>query len=600
LSLEEIDATNYNALGYVSATVLPDDDNLERMLTTDAEGRAYFAINGGLRVVQLSQSPIPNPALAPFPGSNCPNLNAVLPLNQSQQVQWLNQLTNMRVYVGGQTAQLVSNGALTDITIPASAVLGPADIECIDSAGNISVVADGVSYGVDPVGFSANLLPPTGNPPSYLFGYGFFATSQGAAPSVTVGGEAVTNPTAITGYGLGTLEVEGFYVPDGSPGESVDVGISNSLGSGTLPSVATYYPAPTIVPASGLLQILYDSHRNLLYALKATEVDVLNPTTLQWQSPLPFPKTATGAFNTMALSPDGSKLVIAGGAPNPLGGPFPQLIVMNPDNSSKASVFTDTSISIGSASSIAITNSNKVLMAGFPSLAFDISTSTFTSLSEDFDPGVIRASADGSYIYGAQLNVSSGQVFSIDPSTFAVQTDRYGYLFWSDLAVSPDGTQLAAVNAPPYAAGSAVGFFDSNLRYLNTNIYPDFSPPDDVGVIGATFSPGGKVLVVPLGDSIEIWDATLGTLRARLMTPEELHVIVYPEGAVSPMVALDPTGQIIYAVSASGLTVLKLPEPLDQVPTMQWPSVVHSSNDKSALHGSITQRMAALRNKLRK
>jgi hypothetical protein len=84
------------------------------------------------------------------------------------------------------------------------------------------------------------------------------------------------------------------------------------------------------------------------------------------------------------------------------------------------------------------------------------------------------------------------------------------------------------------------------------------------------------------------------------MTPEELHVIVYPEGAVSPMVALDPTGQIIYAVSASGLTVLKLPEPLDQVPTMQWPSVVHSSNDKSALHGSITQRMAALRNKLRK
>jgi hypothetical protein len=66
------------------------------------------------------------------------------------------------------------------------------------------------------------------------------------------------------------------------------------------------------------------------------------------------------------------------------------------------------------------------------------------------------------------------------------------------------------------------------------------------------------------------------------------------------MVALDPTGQIIYAVSASGLTVLNLPQPLDQVPAMQWPLVVHSGNDKSALHGSITQRMAAMRDKLRK
>jgi DNA-binding beta-propeller fold protein YncE len=198
------------------------------------------------------------------------------------------------------------------------------------------------------------------------------------------------------------------------------------------------------------------------------------------------------------------------------------------------------------------------------------------------------------------LNGSSGQVFSIDPSTYAVGTDSYGYLFWTDLAVSPDGTQLAAVNAPPDATGSAIGFFDSGLRYLNTNAYPDFSPPDDVGVIGATFSPGGKVLVVPQGDSLEIWDATLGTLRARLMTPEELHVIVYPEGSVSPMVALDPTGQFIYAVSASGLTVLKLPEPLDQVPAMQWPSAVHSGTDKSAVHGTITQRMAAMRNRLRK
>jgi hypothetical protein len=84
------------------------------------------------------------------------------------------------------------------------------------------------------------------------------------------------------------------------------------------------------------------------------------------------------------------------------------------------------------------------------------------------------------------------------------------------------------------------------------------------------------------------------------MTPEELHVLVYPEGGVAPEVAMDPTGQTIYAVSASGLTILKMPEPLDQITPMQWPPDVRSGIQKAWLHGSITQHMTALRNKLRK
>jgi hypothetical protein len=62
-------------------------------------------------------------------------------------------------------------------------------------------------------------------------------------------------------------------------------------------------------------------------------------------------------------------------------------------------------------------------------------------------------------------------------------------------------------------------------------------------VIGATFSPAGKVLLMPLGDSIEFWNVVQGTLLARLMTPEELQVWSYPEVAVSPLLALDPTGR---------------------------------------------------------
>ena len=177
----------------------------------------------------------------------------------------------------------------------------------------------------------------------------------------------------------------------------------------------------------------------------------------------------------------------------------------------------------------------------------------------------------------------------------------FGQVFWTDLAVSADGSQFAAVDAPPYATGDIVGFFDPALQYLNINEYPAFSPPDDTGVLGVTFSPGGKVLVVPLGDSIEVWDTMKGTLTARIVTPEELHVLVYPEGAVAPVLTLDPTGQTIYAISASGLTVLKLPEPLDQISPAQWaPFSRRISSDRSGLYGSLASRMAAMRSKSEK
>jgi WD40 repeat protein len=223
----------------------------------------------------------------------------------------------------------------------------------------------------------------------------------------------------------------------------------------------------------------------------------------------------------------------------------------------------------------------------------DLSTSTFTTFPS-IGGQVIRASADGSRLYGAALNASSGEVLSIDASTYAVQSEGFGFMFWSDLAVSPDGSQFAAVDAPIGAPGDAIGFFDSDLQYVNSNVYPDFSPPDDSGVLGVTFSPQGKVLVVPLGDSIELWDAAQGTLRARIMTPEELQKPASSIGAESPTIAVDSIGQTIYAVSASGLTVLTLPKPLDQMTPMQWP-IAHVGTRQSAPKGLIASRMAAMR-----
>ena len=565
VAIEVVDANSYSALGYLSGTVVPDGDNLERLLANDSLGRAYVGIDGGLRLVDLTQSPVANPASSTLSGPACPALNVTLPLNTSEQIQLNGTMTGVSVYIGGQPAPLVDGG--TAVSIPASAVAGPVDMECIDSSGDTTVIATGVSYGVTPVGFSATLLPPASTPEGYLFGYGFSSgQSQSNIPSVSFGGQPATNMTPLGDIGIGTLQGEAFLVPKGSPGEVTSITVSDAVGMGTLASAATYYATPTILPASGILQLTFDAHRNVLYALKANEVDVLNATSLTWESPLMFPTGANGVYSAMALTPDGSKLVVAG-----VTGTTPQLLVLDPAGVSSGVVLTYGSYNGSWSGSIATTNQDTVILPGTPTLMADLSTLVFSQAAVGVSGQVVRSSADGSILYSADLNSSGGGVYSFVPSTDAVQAATFGELFWTDLAVSADGSEIAAVNAPPDAAGDTIGFFNSSLQYVNANVYPDFSPADDTGVLGATFSPGGKVVVVALGDSIEFWDAAQGTLRGRLMTPEELHVMAYPEGAVAPMMALDGAGQTIYAVSASGLTVISLPEPLDQMPAMAWP-----------------------------
>jgi WD40 repeat protein len=333
------------------------------------------------------------------------------------------------------------------------------------------------------------------------------------------------------------------------------------------------------------LQLLYDSHRSLLYALTATKVDVLNPATLQWESPIVLPQPATPvSYATMALSPDGSWLVI--------GSSDSHIVVLDPDQPAQAQLLTSSLITF--LKSMTITEFDKVILSGSQVVELDLSSLNFTAL-HIVAGGLVRASADGTHVYGIDPSADF-KVYSIDPSSYTVQKDDFGYTAngWTDIAVSADGSQFAAVLGPPFATGDYEAFFNPNAQYLNTNVYPDFSPPDDTSVIGATFSPAGKVLVVPLGDSIEFWNAAQGTLLSRLMTPEELHVWAYPEVAVSPLLALDSTGEIIYAVSSSGLTVLTLPEPLDQLPGRQWPSAYTSGGTRSGLQGSLASRMRAM------
>jgi hypothetical protein len=380
------------------------------------------------------------------------------------------------------------------------------------------------------------------------------------------------------------LQVAQVHIPNGTPGTSASVAVSSANGDDSLAQAITYIPSATIISSSGLLQVLYDTHRNLLYALKSTEIDVLNPVTLQWQSSFPIPGAGVSvAYNMMAMSPDGSWIAVSS--------PNGYVAVIDPDNPSHGSAVLTNSTPNG----IAITKYNKAVVNGTPfPVEVDLPSLTVTTIHAIVG-ALVRASADGSHLYGVDLNVSSGQTLSIDPVTYSVQSPpQFGYFFYSDLAVSPDGSQFAAISGAPYAAGDIVGFYNSSLNALNFSVYPSVSLPDDTQVLGSTFSPAGKVVVVPLGDSIEFWDTAMGTLRGRLMTPEELHVFAYPELSTAPQIALDAIGQTIFAISASGLTVMKLPAPIDSLPTASWADSHHPVKTNYEFSGNVTSRMTTM------
>jgi hypothetical protein len=582
-AIEVLDANRYTALGYYSADTAP-QDSLARLLAPNSEGRALVGTNSGLLEVSLSKPPLPNPSGSVLAGTFCQLPNSTnVPLNTSVQLSILNARAGTSYYLGGQPAPLLSNA--TQIQIPASSVPGPVEIECIGPDGNAFVRALGFSYGVDAIGVSANLVPPTGNPFVFVFGFGF-SPNPFDIPSATIGGQPALKVRSLGDLGFGSLQGAAVQLPNEAAGQSADITVSSADGAGTLANAVTYIPSATIIPSSGLLQVLYDPHRNLLYALKATEVDILNLATLQWQSSFQLPGSGGAAnYNVMALSPDGSRLVAA--SPNGYVG------VLDPDNPTTVSVVPTNVIPGFQSGSLVVTKFNKALISGSPNVEVDLATLGVKTISTQFGD-LVRTSADGSFLYGVALNVSSGQVFAIDPATYSARSERFGFLFWTDLAVSADGSQFAAIDGAPGAAGDIVGFFDPSLHFLNTNEYPFVSPPDDVQVLGSIFGPKGKVLLVALGDSIEFWDTAKGTLRGRLMTPEELHFLVFPEGPVAPQVALDSIGQTIFAISRSGLTVMKLSQPVDDLPAQPWALAAHSAGKQADLSGGLKGRVAAL------
>lgn len=578
--VDAIDSAKFTDLGNVTTAF----DQLQfppELLWVDGAQRAFESSEGGVGIfdctvlrkgLPTADGTLPDPKSIP--------LNSATPVSFGFSTGNALPLGSV-VTFGGQLAAAISVNPLV-VQAPPSSLAGPVDLVITQPDGETEVEPQEFSYGLDVAAATATMAPPTGNPVMTLFGFGIL-NSDSSPPigptSVTVGGVAVPNMAAIDLGAVNALEAVAIQLPNGAPGPA-DITITGSNGKGTLKGALTYIPSATIVPANGLLQLMYDGGRSVLYALTSTEIDVLNPATLQWESPL-LPGSGKG-YVSMTLTPDGSSMLVADATAN-------TLTIFNPDNPTQESV-TPLPFQTQSATPIKLvaTNTGKAFIGVHfdRAIEFDLTTLTATLLSSDlFDyTNTFAATPDGSHVVTAILNSSSGEVGVWNSSTdsFTIQLLQASEPsgpggFWTDLAISPEGSIFAALMGVPGEAGVLGGFFDEQLHYLNEVVYPDLAPPDTPQSLGALFSSSGQTLIVPMGDSIDFFNSSTGTLRGRLLTPEALPVVnsYIPSTGI---IAIDPTNTIIYAISASGLTVLTLPEPVDQITPPVWPYVLRAKH----------------------
>lgn len=570
-----IDTSKFTQLGFVP-TYYRNAGTPGHLVAADNSQNVFIATSGGVGLVQASQptfnlisyqlqplsaepdsTPLGVSSTATFGGSGVP---------QDTAVKFGSLLGSIQSSSSGQVV----------VDVPSSAIPGPADVVFSLPDGTAFVFPQDFSYGVNASALSANFSAAQVSTPLSLLGFGLVPQNQ--PPRITFSGADAPH-VDITGYGVAPNSLEKIKVATPvQPIGTVDVTVTNFNGSSTLGGSMTYLQTVSVAAAPGISHLLFDPHRNVLYAAHAGQVDVLDPVALQWKPGLQPPGALPNSiFTYIALTPDGSKMV-AVDTVNAIVSVFDP---SNPTSGQSVSLRNPNvpdpppppSLPFIVPYDAAVTSTGKVFMGivGWDPAELDLNSMTFLFRSDlrAFSNGaVFRASSDGTQLAAVSIGNSGGGVAVWDAVADTFKSQGYQQ-FWDDVAVSPTGA-IGTISIDQLAPDDVTYFLDQQLHYVGTPGYPDLAPPLTRAVWGVQFSPQGTLFLIPRQDSIDFVDVATGRLRARYATPEDL---VTPQNVASIKVdlAVDPSGQKLFAISASGLLAIEFPTPIDSIPQANWP-----------------------------
>jgi hypothetical protein len=533
-------------------------------------------------VPSFASAPAAQPSQGPFTGGTPTSLTGQN-FESSAQIKFGPQFA---------TAAMV-NPTQIQVSAPPSVINGPVNVTAFFPSGWLAIAPDAFSYGPQILEVLPNAGSKAGGDAIQICGYGF--GSDATQITAKIGGAAATvqkveNVSSVAP----SLALDSTYpfplqritllTPPGTPGQA-DVAVASPAGATTSPRSFQYTQSAQVFAKPALYKfVLYDQKRQWLYLSATDHVDVFDLTAAQFHStgitspggPLP-----NAALRGLSLTPDASQLVVADfGAQN--------IYLLSPDAG------TGTTVAVGGVAGflnsgparVAATSTQTVFVAmsgegsSSGSCSSCLSQLNLSASPPTVQPApqpevtsltgapLVQADAAGDRVFLAYNSAPGGPLgiwSAAAPNQFTTSLAKESAI---DLAAASDGTLFAS------RAGTATEIRGAALTLTSTPASPELEQiPGRVLVPGLAMHPTGALLYQPfltgpapaappavgIQGGVDIIDTHSGRLRLRVFFPEPLAALSTDLDALhGSFLAIDENGQRIFALTASGLTVVQL------------------------------------------
>ncbi len=365
--------------------------------------------------------------------------------------------------------------------------------------------------------------------------------------------------------------------------------MTSSAGTVTLAKSFQYLQSEEVFAKSALYKfILYDKQRQLVYLSATDHVDVfdLRQLTFRANSILPPPNgpPSGAALRGMALTPDFSQLIVADfGAQN--------VYLIDPNgpvaNGTKVSVGGVQGFPNSGPARVAATSAQTVFVGlsgegggsgtcspclGQLNLTnpptIQLPAPQLLQVTSLTGAPVLQANGSGDHVFFALANPPGGPLAAWDAATPKLFTTFPAQEQSTDLTAAADGTMFGMrANGTTEIRGAA-------LTLAGTPAMAEIEQiPGRVAVPGIAMHPSGALVYQPfltgpaptapsatgIRGGVDIVDGHSGELRLRIFLPEPLAMLSSDvDGLHGDFLTIDENGQRIFALTASGLTVVQL------------------------------------------
>lgn len=486
---------------------------------------------------------------------------------------WFGGLRGMNIELSGSTVS---------VTAPPSPTAGLVNVKAVLPDGWFSLAPQSFSYGSQILFLGGNAGSPQGGASLALIGYGLIG-NNGTNPLVNIGGHAAgvtraakwvvfaeggVNPA----YPFADIDLVIVGVPPGSPGR-VDVTVTSSAGTATLPNAFTYLPAVNDYSSSDTFTyVLYDAQRHWVYLTAADHIDVFSADTAQFLTPI-VPPTISGKkqLQGLALTPDHSKLLIANSSDF-------SLAIIDPDNpSSAAAVKVGIPTGLGPYA-VASTSTGKAFVTtngcdGGGVYVVDLSTLQVTTPWPPCSGRSLWSTTSGDYVLE-------------DADLWSAATNQ-----WTP-AANPGPADSSAASGDGYWFASDYHRFDAEMILHIQAQSPEFFSinREFTDWAGEKMNASGSLLYTPVptgagsaeSNGIDITDTNSGDWLGEILLVEQIN----PNQPAQSTMDYDETGNRLFLITNKGLTVIGLPAPPLSIGYLNPPSGSTSGGTSVTIRGS--------------